>query len=104
MGLREEQIAQAKAMKTPDGKRMFSDEQIDAHIKQLDLQKTFSPTVMGQQQEPETQKLRSALQGTTFKFADEAEAYLRSVGGENYDEALKDVRLKIKNYETSRPV
>jgi hypothetical protein len=104
MGLREDQIAQAKAMKTPDGKRMFSDEQIDAHIKQLDLQKTFSPTVMGQQQEPETQKLRSALQGTTFKFADEAEAYLRSVGGENYDEALKDVRLKIKNYETSRPV
>jgi len=64
----------------------------------------FSPTVMGKQQEPETQKLRSALQGTTFKFADEAEAYLRSVGGENYDEALKDVRLKIKNYEKSRPV
>ena len=104
MGLREDQIAQAKAMKTPDGKRMFSDEQIDAHIKQLDLQKTFSPTVMGQQQEPETQKLRSALQGTTFKFADEAEAYLRSMSGENYDTALKDIRLKIKNYETSRPV
>ena len=104
MGLREDQIAQARAMKTPDGKRMFSDEQIDAHIKQLDLQKTFSPTVMGQQQEPETQKLRSALQGTTFKFADEAEAYLRSLGGENYDTALKDVRLKLKNYETSRPV
>jgi len=104
MGLRVDQIAQAKAMKTPDGKRMFSDEQIDAHIKQLDLQKTFSPTVMGQQQEPETQKLRSALQGTTFKFADEAEAYLRSMGGENYDTALKDIRLKIKNYETSRPV
>ena len=91
MGQREDQIAQAKAMKTPDGKRMFSDEQIDAHIKQLDLQKTFSPTVMGQQQEPETQKLRSALQGTTFKFADEAEAYLRSMGGENYDTALKDI-------------
>jgi len=104
MGLREDQIAQARAMKTPDGKRMFSDEQIDAHIKQLDLQKTFSPTVMGQQQEPETQKLRSALQGTTFKFADEAEAYLRSMGGENYDTALKEIRLKIKNYETSRPV
>ena len=64
----------------------------------------FSPTVMGQQQEPETQKLRTALQGTTFKFADEAEAYLRSVGGENYDTALKDVRTKIKNYEKSRPV
>ena len=104
MGLREDQIARAKAMQTPDGKRMFSDEQIDAHIKQLDLQKTFSPTIMGEQQEPETQKLRSALQGTTFKFADEAEAYLRSVSGENYDTALKDIRLKIKNYEKSRPV
>jgi hypothetical protein len=104
MGLREDQIAQARSMKKPNGERMFSDEQIDAHIKQLDLQKTFSPTVMGQQQEPETQKLRSALQGTTFKFADEAEAYLRSMGGENYDTALKDIRLKIKNYETSRPV
>jgi hypothetical protein len=104
MGLREDQIAQAKAMKTPDGKRMFSDEQIAAHIKQLDLQKTFSPTIMGQQQEPETQKLRSALQGTTFKFADEAEAYIRSLGGEDYDDALRDIRLKIKNYEKSRPV
>jgi hypothetical protein len=77
----------------------------DAQIDQFEsTANQFSPTVMGQQQEPETQKLRSALQGTTFKFADEAEAYLRSVGGENYDEALKDVRLKIKNYEKSRPV
>ena len=77
----------------------------DADIDQFEsTANQFSPTVMGQQQEPETQKLRSALQGTTFKFADEAEAYLRSVGGENYDTALKDIRLKIKNYETSRPV
>ena len=79
----------------------YSDAEIDEYESTL---KTFSPTVMGKQQEPETQKLRSALQGTTFKFADEAEAYLRSIGGENYDEALKDVRLKIKNYEKSRPV
>jgi len=77
----------------------------DADIDQFEsTANQFSPTVMGQQQEPETQKLRSALQGTTFKFADEAEAYLRSVGGENYDTALKDIRLKIKNYEKSRPV
>jgi len=77
----------------------------DADIDQFEsTANQFSPTVMGQQQEPETQKLRSALQGTTFKFADEAEAYLRSMGGENYDTALKDIRLKIKNYEKSRPV
>ena len=77
----------------------------DADIDQFEsTANQFSPTVMGQQQEPETQKLRSALQGTTFKFADEAEAYLRSVGGENYDTALKDVRAKLKDYEKSRPV
>jgi len=64
----------------------------------------FSPTVMGQQQEPDRQMLRSALQGTTFKFADEAEAYLRSLSGENYDAALKDIRGKLKDYEKSRPV
>ena len=79
----------------------YTDEQIDQFESTANQ---FSPTLMGQQQEPETQKLRSALQGTTFKFADEAEAYLRSVGGENYDTALKDIRLKIKNYEKSRPV
>jgi len=77
----------------------------DADIDQFERTATqFSPTVMGQQQEPETQKLRSALQGTTFKFADEAEAYLRSVGGEDYNTALKDIRAKLKNYEKSRPV
>jgi hypothetical protein len=77
----------------------------DADIDQFEsTANQFSPTVMGQQQEPETQKLRSALQGTTFKFADEAEAYLRSLGGENYDAALKDVRSKLKDYEKSRPV
>jgi hypothetical protein len=77
----------------------------DADIDQFEsTANQFSPTVMGQQQEPETQKLRSALQGTTFKFADEAEAYLRSLGGENYDTALKDIRSKLKDYEKSRPV
>jgi hypothetical protein len=59
---------------------------------------------MGNQPEPDTQRLRTALQGASFKFADEAEAYLRSLSGENYDSALKDIRQKIKNYEKSRPV
>lgn len=79
----------------------WTDPEIDEYESKVN---TFSPTIMGKQQEPETQRLRTALQGTTFKFADEAEAYLRSLSGENYDEALKDIRQKIKNYEKSRPV
>jgi hypothetical protein len=79
----------------------YSDAEIDQYETTVN---TYSPTVMGQQREPETQRLRSLLQGATFKSADEAEAYLRSLKGENYDEALKDIRLKIKNYEASRPV
>lgn len=79
----------------------WTDPEIDEYEANVN---TFSPTIMGKQQEPETQRLRTALQGTTFKFADEAEAYLRSLSGENYDEALKDIRQKIKNYEKSRPV
>jgi hypothetical protein len=79
----------------------WTDAEIDDYESKLN---TYSPTVMGQQQEPETQRLRTALQGASFKFADEAEAYLRSLSGENYDTALKDIRQKIKNYEKSRPV
>jgi hypothetical protein len=79
----------------------WTDAEIDDYESKLN---TYSPTVMGNQPEPDTQRLRTALQGTTFKFADEAEAYLRSLTGENYDSALKDIRQKIKNYEKSRPV
>jgi len=79
----------------------WTDAEIDDYESKLN---TYSPTIMGQQQEPETQRLRTALQGASFKFADEAEAYLRSLSGENYDTALKDIRQKIKNYEKSRPV
>ena len=35
MGLREDQIAQAKAMTTPNGERMFTDEQIEALLEGL---------------------------------------------------------------------
>jgi hypothetical protein len=79
----------------------YTDVEIDNYESMVN---TYSPTVMGNQPEPDTQRLRTALQGTTFKFADEAEAYLRSLGGEDYDSALKDIRQKIKNYEKSRPV
>lgn len=79
----------------------YTDEQIDQFEATLNQ---YSPTIMGKQAEPDTQRLRVALQGTSFKFADEAEAYLRSLSGENYDTALADIRGKIKDYEKSRPV
>ena len=78
----------------------YTDEQINQFEATLNQ---YSPTVMGKQPEPDTQRLRTALQGATFKFADEAEAYLRSLSGENYDTALTDIRQKIKDYETAHP-
>jgi len=104
MGLREDQIAQAKAMTTPDGKRMFSDEQIDAHIKQLDLQKTFSRTVLDPNQpEPPSQIMRSMAQGLTLNTADEIEAFLTSRGVDR-EETLRDIRMKLKNYQAASPI
>jgi hypothetical protein len=105
MGLREDQIAQAKAMTTPDGQRMFTDEQIDAHIKQLDLQKTFSRSVLDPNQpEPPSQIMRSMAQGLTLNTADEIEAYLRTLGGGDREAALRDIRMKLKNYQAASPV
>jgi hypothetical protein len=105
MGLREDQIAQAKAMTTPNGQRMFTDEQIDAHIKQLDLQKTFSRSVLDPNQpEPPSQIMRSMAQGLTLNTADEIEAYLRTLGGGDREAALRDIRMKLKNYQAASPV
>lgn len=105
MGLREDQIAKAKAMKTPDGKRMYSDEQIDAHVRQLDLEQTFSRTVLDPNQpEPPSQLLRQAAQGISLNTADEIEAYLRSLTGQDKEDALKDIRLKLKNYQAASPI
>jgi len=105
MGLREDQIAQAKAMTTPDGQRMFSDEQIDAHIKQLDLQKTFSRSVLDPNQpEPPSQIMRSVAQGLTFNTADEIEAYLRTLSGGDREAALRDIRMNLKNYQAASPI
>jgi len=50
-----------------------------------------------------TQRLRSMAQGATFTGADEAEAYLRSMTGENYESALADIRSKTKAYQKERP-
>ena len=105
MGLREDQIAQAKAMTTSDGKRMFTDEQIDAHIKQLDLQQTFSRTVLDPNQpEPPSQIMRSMAQGLTFNTADEIEAYLKTLSGGDREAALRDIRMNLKNYQAASPI
>lgn len=50
-----------------------------------------------------TQALRSMAQGATLTGADEAEAYLRSMTGENYESALADIRSKTKAYQKERP-
>ena len=105
MGLREDQIAQAKAMKSPDGKRMFTDEQIEAHVKSLDLQQTFSRSVLDPNQpDPPSQILRSMAQGLTFNTADEIEAYLKTLDGGDREAALRDIRMKLKNYQAASPI
>jgi len=105
MGLREDQIAQAKAMKSPDGKRMFTDEQIEAHVKSLDLQQTFSRSVLDPNQpDPPSQILRSMAQGLTFNTADEIEAYLKTLDGGDREATLRDIRMKLKNYQAASPI
>lgn len=51
-----------------------------------------------------TQRLRSIAQGATLTGADEAEAYLRSMAGENYESALADIRSKTKAYQKEAPL
>jgi hypothetical protein len=51
-----------------------------------------------------TQRLRSIAQGATLAGADEAEAYLRSMAGENYESALADIRSKTKAYQKEAPL
>ena len=50
-----------------------------------------------------TQRLRAMAQGATLTGADEAEAYLRSLAGEDYQTALADIRSKTKTYQQERP-
>jgi hypothetical protein len=49
------------------------------------------------------QRVRSMAQGLLLGGADEAEAYLRSLAGENYDAALADIRTKTKAYQQAEP-
>lgn len=98
MGLREDQIAKAKA-------QGYTDEEISDHIKKLDLQQTFSRSVLDPNQEdPPSQLLRKAAQGITLNTADEIEAYLRSLTGQDKEDALRDIRLKLKNYQAASPI
>lgn len=51
-----------------------------------------------------SERTRSAMQGVTFGGADEAEAWARSTFmGEDYDDALADVRGKLEEYRGARP-
>lgn len=51
-----------------------------------------------------TQRLRAIAQGATLTGADEAEAYLRSMAGEDYESALADIRSKTKAYQQQAPL
>jgi hypothetical protein len=52
-----------------------------------------------------TQRLRSIAQGATMGGADELEARLRSaVSGETYEQALGDIRGKMKAYQQQAPL
>jgi hypothetical protein len=58
-----------------------------------------------QQPEPESQRLRSVAQGLTFGFADEIEAYIRSLGGDGpeYEAIRDDIRRRLSAYQEANP-
>ncbi len=47
---------------------------------------------------------RSAAAGLSFNFSDEALAGIRSLAGENYEEALADERRKLKAFQEQYPI
>ena len=55
-------------------------------------------------EETPTQFARTALQGLTFKTADEIEAALRSLGPREYDEVLAEIRGNLKQFAKARPL
>lgn len=50
-----------------------------------------------------SEKGRAFAQGMTFGFADEIEAIARAATGENYDEAVAEIRNKLKAYQQAHP-
>ena len=98
MATRAEEIQRAKALG-------YTDEEISAHIKKVDLEQTFSRSVLDPNQaDPPSQLLRKAAQGISLNTADEIEAYLRSLTGQDKEDALRDIRLKLKNYQAASPI
>ena len=63
----------------------------------------IAPIPVAVQPPAPTQKLRAIAQGATLTGADEAEAYLRSMAGEDYESALADIRSKTKAYQQQAP-
>ena len=54
---------------------------------------------------PETQKIRTLLQGATMNTADEAEALVRSqLYGTKFEDELKNIQQKLKVYQKAYPV
>ena len=49
-------------------------------------------------------KFRTALQGLTFAGADEAEAFIRSLGGADYEKVLQEVRGQLEDYRQAAPL
>lgn len=109
-----------------DGLSQFSMDELEAiqrgdlsslSMDKLMLLQQVTGGMLGQQQEPTpmapipvavqppapTQKLRAIAQGATLTGADEAEAYLRSMAGEDYGSALADIRSKTKAYQQESP-
>ena len=59
-----------------------------------------------QEQPAESQRLRTALQGLTFGFADEIEAAIRSLGGgegQTYEAIRDDIRNRLQAYKEQNP-
>lgn len=54
--------------------------------------------------ETPTQFVRTALQGLTFKTADEIEAFIRSAGPRDRDELLAEIRGNLKEFSKARPL
>ena len=90
-----EQLKSLQALANMSGQSEVSPGQMSALS---ELQALF------QQPEPDTQRIRSMLQGLTFSSADEAEAYLTSLfTGRPYSESVADVRQKLSAYREARP-
>lgn len=47
---------------------------------------------------------RSAAQGLTFGFADEAEAAIRALGDETYEEAVAEIRADLEQFRETNPI